>query len=52
MQERYKQIRKLGEGATAQVYLVEEITTGKRYAMKVSDIRKNKQSRFPKIKRV
>lgn len=37
MEERYKKIRKLGEGATAQVYLVEEIATGKAYAMKVSE---------------
>lgn len=36
MRDRYKEIRKLGEGATAQVYLVEEIATGKTYAMKRS----------------
>jgi len=34
MKEKYKDIKKLGEGATAQVYLVEEMTTGKVYAMK------------------
>lgn len=37
MEHRYKEIRKLGEGATARVYLVEEITTGKIYAMKKSE---------------
>lgn len=36
MTDRYKEIRKLGEGATAEVYLVEEIATGKTYAMKRS----------------
>ena len=37
MKERYKEIREIGVGATAQVHLVEEISTGKVYAMKTSE---------------
>lgn len=61
MEERYTKIRKLGEGATAKVYLVEEIATGKVYAMKVSEkegllqheaqiLSKLKDGGFPKVK--
>lgn len=35
MQERYKKLALLGKGATAQVFLVEEVGSGRRYAMKV-----------------
>lgn len=35
MEERYKKLRSLGNGATAEVFLVEELATGKQYAMKV-----------------
>lgn len=35
--EKYHRIRKIGEGATAEVWLVEEIATGRSYAMKVSE---------------
>jgi len=37
MEKKYKEIKKLGEGATAKVYLVEEIAGGKVYAMKKSE---------------
>lgn len=37
MEEKYRKVKKIGEGATAEVYLVEEIATGRRYAMKVSE---------------
>ena len=37
MKEKYKVIRKLGVGATAEVFLVEEISTGMVYAMKISE---------------
>ena len=61
MEHRYKEIRKLGEGATAQVYLVEEIATGKKFAMKKSEreellqleaqmLGKLNDDRFPKVK--
>ncbi len=61
MEKRYNEIRKLGEGATAQVYLVEEISTGKVYALKKSErsgllqqeaqiLKKLTESGFPKIK--
>ncbi len=35
IEKKYKKILLLGKGATAEVYLVEEISTGNRYAMKV-----------------
>ena len=38
--EKYHRIRKIGEGATAEVYVAEEIATGNTYAMKVSEHRK------------
>ena len=61
MENRYKEIRKLGEGASAQVYLVEEISTGKVYALKKSEksgllqqeaqiLETLTESGFPKIK--
>ncbi len=61
MENRYKEIRKLGEGASAQVYLVEEISTGKVYALKKSEksgllqqeaqiLERLTESGFPKIK--
>ena len=37
MKEKYKVIRKLGVGATAEVFLAEEISTGMVYAMKISE---------------
>ncbi len=37
MKENYKVIRKIGAGAMAEVYLVEEICTGKTYAMKICE---------------
>ncbi len=61
MEDRYKIIKKLGEGATAQVYLVEDITTERRYAMKKSEredllrweaqiLEKLNDGGFPKVK--
>lgn len=35
MVKKYKRIQKLGVGATAEVYLVEEIATGRQFAMKI-----------------
>lgn len=36
MEDKYQKIQLLGKGATAEVFLVEEIASGKKYAMKVS----------------
>ena len=61
MEEKYKKIRSLGVGATAEVYLVEEIATGQLFAMKIGGqgellkweaqlLQSLQSSYFPKVK--
>ncbi len=59
--EKYRRIKRIGEGATAEVWLVEEIVSGKPYAMKVSEhaellereayvLERLKHKAFPQVK--
>lgn len=59
--EKYRRIRRIGEGATAEVYLVEELVSGSLYAMKVSEhtellereayvLKRLAHKAFPKVK--
>ena len=61
MKEKYKIIRKIGKGATAEVYKVEEVSSGKTYAMKTCEkeellreesgiLQRLKGDRFPRFK--